>query len=152
MKRIKGLIIVPLAGIGITILVIAFISNLPKPPKPLDYDPTRISDIISEGDAERAARNAVDESYQMNGYEKGAVRGGALGTTELIYVSKDGNSFAVDKNDGTLGESTFFVVDNIQRDHYYWKVILNLGNTTKPEYDFKIDAHTGIVLQLGVID
>jgi hypothetical protein len=152
MKHIKGLIIAPLAGVGITILVIAYLSNPPEPPKPANYDPTRITTIISERQAEIAARDAVDESYQRNGYEEGAVRGGALGSTELIYISKDGTSFAVDKNDGKLGENTFFVIDNIQRDHYYWKIILNLGNTAKPEYDFKIDAHTGIVLEMGVID
>jgi hypothetical protein len=154
MKFIIGLIVLPIAGMVLTLPIVAYMaaSPLAEVPKPADYNSTRITTIIGETEAEKASRDALDESYQRSGYEKGAVRGGALGSTALIYVGKDGTNFAVDKDDGTLGDKMPHSLDNTQPDHYYWKVVLNFENTTKPEYDFVVDANTGRVLQRGVTD
>ncbi|HVX01822.1 MAG TPA: hypothetical protein VHA09_01585 [Nitrososphaera sp.] len=89
------MIIAPIVGIGIAVVVITYLSIPVEPSKPADYDPAKITTIISNDENEKATTEAVDASHQRNAYERGAARSGAFGSTGFVYVSSDGVSFAV---------------------------------------------------------
>lgn len=53
-------------------------------------------------DAMEIARDYLDNLAQSNGEEEGAVRGGPLGSVELVYLHVNGTAFIVNRYDGLL--------------------------------------------------
>jgi hypothetical protein len=145
-----------LAGLGAGIIIIAIFvlaNPLGLPNRPIVVNSTKPTYIIiSQSEAEAAARDHLDKIAQNNGEQPGIYRGGNLGSADLIYVDKDGTNYLVETPGGPLKEKLPYPIDGSRPNQYIWKITLNVGNTTKPEYIYAVAAQNGTAWMIGVID
>ena len=141
-------------GTGIILVVIFVLANPHRPPNsPIVANSTKPTySIISQSEAEAAARDHLDKIAQNNGEQPGVYRGGNLGSANLIYVDKDGTNYLVETPGGPLNEKLPYPIDGSRPNEYIWKITLNVGNTTKPEYVYAVAAHNSTAWMIGVID
>lgn len=140
-------------GAGIILVVVFALANpftTPKIPTVSSVDSSKLN--IDQSEAEMAARDHLDRLAQGNGQQAAVYRGGTLGSADLIFVDKDGTNYIVDKEDGKLGEKLPFPIAGSNPNQYIWKITLNLGNSTKPEYIYVVDGNNGTAWMIGVID
>lgn len=105
-------------------------------------------EVDTWNDAVLIARDHLDSLAQGNGEEKGAVRGGPIGSVELVYLEGNGTAFMVNRYDGLL-EDVYPSFDYSPPNSYFWIVTLNLEeDNEKPEHSFIIDAQTREVKEL----
>lgn len=157
MRDSKSIAILAAFGVAIifSVLVLALAnpftaSPAPKIPSVESVDLSKVS--VNQSEAENAARDDLDMRAQANGYQPCVNRGGNLGSTDLIYVDKDGTNFMVNRENGMLVENLPFAIDGSEPNQYIWKITLNVGNTTKPEYVYAVDGTNGTAWMIGIID
>lgn len=93
------------------------------------------------------ARDYLDNLAQSNG-ENGLIRGGPIGSVELVYLHDNGTAFVVNRYDGSL-EDVYPYFNYTPRNSYFWIVTLNYEKDLEtPEYIFTIDAQTSEVREL----
>jgi hypothetical protein len=142
-------------GVGIILIMVFALTNpftltSAKTPSVKSVDLSKLS--VNQSVAEIAARDHLDKIGQNNGEQPGVHRGGKLGTAELIYVDKDGTNYSVDESSGMLGENLPYPIDGSNPDQYIWRIALNYGNSTKPEYIYAVDGSNGTAWMIGIID
>jgi hypothetical protein len=142
-----------LVGLVVGMLLIGVFAMLFAPDLPnIQIINATSTEIISQSEAETAARNDIDRLYQNNGEEPGFFKGGKLGSADLIYVDRDGTNYLVDKPTGSLGEKLRHSIDGSYPNQYIWQITFNFGDSSKPEYDYAVDATTGKAWMIGVND
>lgn len=154
--RNAPIIIAVLAGLGVGIILVVVFAlanpfNLPTTQVIKSVNISK-SSIITQSEAEVAARDHLDKLLQSNGEQAGVHRGGKLGSAELIFVDKDGANYVVDRYSGTMIEKLPYPIDGSKPNQYIWKITLNLGNSSKPEYVYAVNGSDGKVWMIGVID